>query len=229
MRILYALLLALAAPPLLAQTYPQPGLGDPRIQTVQYDPAQIIRLAVAPGLQTMVELAPGENIQIIAVGDSAAWQVSAGKRGDIFFVKNISAAAMTNMSVVTASRVYNFELIPPNGYSAVSAYHVKVTYPARAQETVLAEAEQTFDYRLSGSKSIRPSDVYQEGTRTIVEWPEDAALPAIFVLEDGRETLVNGEMQEGRFVIPGTPSKLVFRIDRKIAYAKRKTLKGTGR
>jgi type IV secretion system protein VirB9 len=217
---------ALAAPPLAAQTYPQPGLGDPHIQTVQYDPAQIIRLSVAPGLQTMVELAPGENIQTIAVGDSAAWQVSAGKRGDIFFVKNIGAAAMTNMSVVTASRVYNFELMPPNGYGGVSAYQVKVTYPARVQETALTAAEQTFEYHLSGSKTIRPSDVYQEGARTIVEWPENAALPAIFVLEDGNETLVNGEMQEGRFVIPGTPAKLVFRIDRKIAYAKRKALKG---
>ncbi len=229
MRVLFALPFAMAASPLQAQTYPQPGIGDPHVQTVQYDPVQIIRLAVAPGLQTMVELAPEENIQTIAVGDSAAWQISAGKRGDIFFVKNISAAVMTNMSVVTASRVYNFELLPPNGYGAVNAYHVKVTYPAKAQETAFTDAERTFEYRVSGSKTIRPSDVYQEGTRTILEWPEEAALPAIFVIENGKETLVNGEMQEGQFVIPGTPEKLVFRIDRKIAYAKRRALKGGGR
>lgn len=212
--------------PAVAQTYPQPGEGDPRIQTVQYDPAQIIRLSVAPGLQTLVELAPGENIQTIGVGDSAAWQVSPGKRGDIFFVKNVSANAMTNMSVVTAARVYNFELAPSGGYGEASPYHVKVVYPARVQGTVTINIEPSFEYRLSGAKVILPSSVYQEGTRTILEWPEDAALPGIFSLENGSEALVNGEMQDGRFVIPGTPAKLIFRLDRKTAYATRKVLKG---
>jgi type IV secretion system protein VirB9 len=210
-----------------AQTSPQAGEGDPRIQTVEYDPARIIRLSVAAGIQTMVELAPGENIQTIGVGDSFAWQVSSGKRGDFFFVKNVNANAMTNMSVVTASRVYNFELAPSGDYGDVSPYHVKVVYPARPQGTVSINMDPTFKYLLSGSKSIRPSSVIQEGTRTILEWPEEAALPGIFMLENGNEALVNGEMQDGRFVIPGTPEKLVFRLDRKTAYATRKTMKPT--
>jgi type IV secretion system protein VirB9 len=217
--------IALLALPAHAQTYPQPGEGDPRIQTVEYDPVRIIRLSVAAGIQTMVELAPGENIQTIGVGDSAAWQVSAGKRGDFFFVKNVNANAMTNMSVVTASRVYNFELTPSGGYGDVSPYHVKVMYPARPQGSVSISMDSTFEYLLSGAKSIRPSSVVQEGTRTILEWPEEAALPGIFMLEHGNEALVNGEMQDGRFVIPGTPQKLIFRLDRKTAYATRKAVK----
>jgi type IV secretion system protein VirB9 len=218
-------LLALLAMPANAQVYPQPGEGDPRIQTVEYDPARIIRLSVSPGLQTMVELAPGENIQTIGVGDSAAWQVSAGKRGDFFFIKNVAANAMTNMSVVTSARVYNFELVPSGGYGEVSPYHVKVIYPALAQGSETIDIEPSFEYRLSGAKSIRPSDVYQDGMRTIVEWPEDAELPGIFMLDNGREALVNGEMQDGHFVIPGTPKKLIFRLDRKTAYATRKAIK----
>jgi type IV secretion system protein VirB9 len=223
-RIWFALTV-LVALPLSAQNYPQPGPGDSRIQTVQYDPAQIIRLSVAPGLQTLVELVPGENIQTIGVGDSTAWQVSASKRGDFFFVKNVGANALTNMSVVTAARVYNFELAPSDGYGETSAYHVKVVYPAATQDAAAMSIEPSFEYRLSGSKSIRPSSVYQEGTRTILEWPDDAALPGIFMLDNGSESLVNGEMQDGRFVISGTPAKLIFRLDRKTAFATRKAIK----
>lgn len=217
--------MVLLAVPASAQVDPQPGDGDPRIQTVQYSASQIIRLSVAPGLQTIVELAPGENIQTIGVGDSVAWQVSASKRGDFFFVKNVGANAVTNMSVVTAARVYNFELAPAGGYGDISPYHVRIVYPAELGTPATEEIAPSFEYRISGSKTIRPSDVYQEGLRTVIEWPEDAALPAIFTLENGGEAIVNGEMLDGRFVIAGTPAKLVFRLDRKTAYATRKPLK----
>jgi type IV secretion system protein VirB9 len=220
-----ALLAAFASLPASAQSYPQPGEGDPRIQTVKYDPAQIIRLSVAPGLQTMVELAAGETIQTIGVGDSVAWQVTAGKRGDLFFVKNISAGAITNMTVVTAGRVYNFELSPQGGYGNISPYHVRLEYPGRANTVATIEIEPIYSYQISGSKAIKPTSVYQENNRTIVEWDEDQPLPAIFTMENGSEALVNGEMQEGRFVIAGSPTKLVFRLDKKTAYATRKTLK----
>jgi type IV secretion system protein VirB9 len=219
-------LILLFAFPAAAQTVPQQGEGDLQIQTVEYDPARIIRLSIAPGIQTMVELAAGESIQTIGVGDSSAWQVTAGKRGDFFFIKNVSASAMTNMTVVTAGRVYNFELLPFGGFDAVSPYHVRMVYPGRTKMVATIDMEPSFEYRVTGARAIRPSSVYQEGLRTIVEWPEEAALPATFVLENGHEALVNGQMEDGRFVIGGTPEKLVFRLDRKTAYATRKRLKG---
>jgi type IV secretion system protein VirB9 len=222
---MFGLLAAFISLPAFAQSYPQPGEGDPRIQTVKYDPAQIIRLSVAPGLQTMVELAAGESIQTIGVGDSVAWQVSAGKRGDFFFVKNISASAVTNMTVITAGRVYNFELAPSGGYGEVSPYHVRLEYPGRVQTVATINMEPIFEYKITGARAIRPSSVYQENNRTIVEWDADQPLPAIFTMENGSEALVNGEMQDGRFVIAGSPTKLLFRLDKKTAYATRKPLK----
>jgi type IV secretion system protein VirB9 len=220
-----AALFALVAFPAAAQIYPQPGAGDPQIQTVEYDPVRIIRLTIAPGIQTMVELAPGESIQTIGVGDSSAWQVSPGKRGDFFFIKNVNASAMTNMTVVTVGRVYNFELQPIGSYGGISPYHVRLVYPGRAEAVPIVDSVPIYEYSISGKQEIRPSSVYQEGSRTIVEWPEEAELPAIFTLENGNEALVNGEMQNGRFVIAGTPEKLVFRLDKKTAYAKRLVLK----
>jgi type IV secretion system protein VirB9 len=218
------LLMAFFAMPAYAQISPQPGEGDPRIQSVEYNPAQIIRLSVAPGLQTMVELGAGEVIQTIGVGDSASWQVSAGKRGDFFFIKNINANALTNVTVVTAGRVYNFEVVPSGGYGDISPYHVKLTYPARAKKADTVLHTPSFRYDVAGARSIRPSRVYQDGTRTLIEWPEERALPAVFIFENGQEALVNGEMQDGRFILSGTPETLVFRLDRKRAYAKRRSL-----
>jgi len=220
-------LLFVAAPAVDAQIYPQPSGGDPRIQSVEYDPAQIIRLSVPAGIQTMVELGAGEIIQTIAVGDSVAWTVSAGKRGDFFFVKNANATEATNMTVVTAGRVYNFELNATGSYGNIGAYHVKVIYPGRSTLTAAVEVERQFAYRISGSKMLRPASVYQDGTRTIIEWQADAPIPAIFTFENGVEALVNGEMENGRFVIAGAPQKLIFRIDRQIATATRRKLKGS--
>jgi type IV secretion system protein VirB9 len=216
--------LALFASAANAQVYLQPGEGDPRLQTVQFEPSQIIRLTVASGLQTLVELAPGENIQTIGVGDSIAWQVTASKRGDFFFVKNVSATNLTNLSVVTAARVYNFELVPADRYSALSPYHLRITFPIKDASRETAEASLAYSYRLFGSKSIRPARIYQEGTRTILEWSESRDMPGIFIEENGSETLVNGEMQEGRFIIPDAPAKIIFRLDRQTAYAQRENI-----
>lgn len=225
MRLLLALIALLSAQSASAQLSPQPGEGDPRIQTVNYDPAQIIRLSLTPGFQTIVELGAGEQIQTIGVGDSVAWQVSPGKRGDFFFVKNVGATALTNLTVVTIGRVYNFELSPSGGYGGISPYHVRLVYPGRNQMSVTVDIERTYEYKISGARAIRPSSVVQDGMRTILEWPEEMPLPAIFTYEDGQEALVNGEMQDGRFIIAGNPEKLVFRLDRKTAYATRRTLK----
>ncbi|MEQ1549494.1 MAG: TrbG/VirB9 family P-type conjugative transfer protein [Chakrabartia sp.] len=62
---------------------------------------------------------------------------------------------------------------------------------------------------------------------TVIEWLPKAPLPAIFRLDDdGGETLVNGEMQEGRFIVSGLPTKLIFRLDRLMAMATRTRLRG---
>ena len=70
----------------------RPGGGDPRIQTRRlYDADQVVQLQGAPGYQLDVEFAPDERIESVAVGDSAAWQVTPNRRGDRLFVKPLQA------------------------------------------------------------------------------------------------------------------------------------------
>ncbi|HEV2864984.1 MAG TPA: TrbG/VirB9 family P-type conjugative transfer protein [Allosphingosinicella sp.] len=222
-----ALALALAPGALPAQVQPQPGTGDPRVQTVDYDPDQVVLLQAAPGYQVTLEFGD-ERIENVAVGDSGSWQVTANRRGDFLFVKPLQAAP-TNMTVVTDSRVYLFELSPIYGADAGMAYTVRFRYPA--PEGAAAEEETAQGgpddapqgrYRLSGARSLRPSAISDDGVHTYIEWPAERTLPAVYTVDgQGRESLVNGAMRDEVFVIDEVVRRLVFRIDDREARAER--------
>jgi type IV secretion system protein VirB9 len=216
---------ALAAAPLAAQVAPESSPGDARVQSVPYHPDQVVLLQGAPGYQITVEFGPDEQIENVAVGDSAAWQVTPNRRGDYLFVKPVQAGVATNMTVVTSVRTYLFELAPLYGPTPQMAYTVRFSYPGAAAESIADEApasQAPGSYRLSGARALRPSRIADDGRHTYIEWPRDRALPAVYALDsEGRETLVNGAMRDDLFVIDAVAPRLVFRIDRHVAYAER--------
>ncbi len=222
MRALLALLLLVAAP-LAAQVRPQPAPGgDPRVQSVEYRQDQVVSLEVAPGYQLMLEFAPDERIESVAVGDSGAWQVTPNRAGDRVFVKALQAMP-SNLTVVTSARLYTFELNPLFSGSGSMAYVVRFTYPGAAEESADAEpAAVAGRYRLSGARALRPSRISDDGTHTYIEWPRESTLPAVYSLDErGQESLVNGMMRDDLFVIDAVVPRLVFRIDRDVARAER--------
>lgn len=225
-----AALLLLAAPTALAQVRPQPGPGDPRVQTVMFAPDQVVQLQAAPGYQITVALNPDERIESIALGDSAAWQATANKRGDYLFVKPINAGVTTNMIVITDVRMYAFELVPAYGPMEGLPFAVRFTYPASAPVAAVPSAAAPMSdttpgrYRLSGDKLLRPSAMADDGVQTEIEWPASAALPAIYAVgDDGREVLATGHVRDGRVVVDRIARKFVFRQDRRVATALRIT------
>ena len=221
MKGLIAFSIALAPAALVAQVHPAPGQGSPHVQTVLFDADQVVQLQGTPGFQIDVELASDEQIENVAVGDSAAWQVTPNRRGDHLFVKALIAGVTTNMTVVTTARTYLFELAPLSGGDM--AYTVRFRYPSAemaAADTPTATIEGR--YRLSGPRALRPSRIADDGVHTYIEWPPEAALPAVYAIDArGQETLVNGGMRDGLFVIDGVAPRLVFRIDQDTARAER--------
>ena len=218
-------LAALAAAPLAAQVEPQAQVGDPRIQSVPYNPDQVVLLQGAPGYQITVAFGPDEQIENVAVGDSGAWQVTPNRRGDYLFVKPVQSGVSTNMTVVTSVRTYLFELAPLYAASPQMAYTVRFTYPSSGTESVADEAPARAvagSYKLSGDRQLRPSKIADDGRHTYIEWPRERALPAVYALDsEGRETLVNGAMRDDLFVVDSVASRLVFRIDQHVARADR--------
>lgn len=229
MKLMLALVAAALLPlPAVAQVRPQPGSGDPRVQSVEYNAEQVVQLQGAPGYQITVEFAPDERIENVAVGDSGAWQVSANKRGDHVFVKPLMGGVSTNMVVVTDVRSYAFELTPLYGPQADMAYTVRFRYPAPVTASTAASAAEAAvpptrgRYRISGARAIRPAGIDDDGAKTYIEWPADHALPAVYSVDaSGKESLVNGNIRGGIFVIDSVTDRLVFRLDRQVARATR--------
>ncbi|MFL6770191.1 MAG: TrbG/VirB9 family P-type conjugative transfer protein [Sphingomicrobium sp.] len=213
-----------------AQVQPMPGEGDPHLQAVDYSAGQIVQLRSAPGYQLMVELSPDEQVQSVALGDSAAWQVNVSKSGDRLFLKPATSDTTTNMTVVTSVRVYNFDLIAMSGDTPDMPYTVQFRYPvsvAQIQDARFGESSAALrresSYRMSGDRLLRPLSVTDDGHRTYIVWPKESPIPAVYAPDGlGNEALVNGMMgADDVYVVDGAPKFLTFRIDGSVAHAER--------
>ena len=208
---------------LSAQVRPLPGPGDPRLQTIEYRDDQVVLIEGSPGYQVMIVFAPDEEIKSVAVGDSGSWQVSANKEGNLLFVKPVAAGSGTNMTVVTSARLYAFDL-SASGSSAPYTVQFRYPSPATMHPAAGVTAPAIGRYRLHGSRLLWPSAMSDDGTKTMIEWPESAALPAVYVRDTaGREALANGNMRAGTYVIDSVQKDLVFRLDGEVAFASRYT------
>ena len=230
MRRLVLLLALLAAAPAAAQVMPQAVGSDPRIQFVDYVADQVVLIQASQGYQVTLQLGQDELIENVAVGDGAAWQVTANQRRDLLFVKPIQGGVTTNLTVATDARIYLFELSPLVGDWSSMPFVVRFRYPETA-ETEAAGTTQMGEirghYRLSGARALRPTRIGDDGVRTFIEWPEDRPLPAVYTLDHlGNEALVNGNMRGPFYVIDSVLPSLVFRIDRHVARAVREEARG---
>lgn len=218
MRCLLPLLLLLATP--AAAQFPPINGADPRLQTVAYDPGQVVRLRVASGYQTTIALGPGEQIENIAIGDGDAWQVTPNNRGDHLFIKPLRVGSVTNLTVVTGARLYSFELTAVATPTPDAPFAVRFQYPDdQAAQPAAADLRR---YRISGARALRPDAISDDGVRTSIAWKPDQSLPAVFAVDDqGQEVLLDGQMRDGRYVIDAVHETLVFRLDRQTARAAR--------
>ena len=126
--------LALAAPALA---------DDPRLRTLVFDEAQVVRIDGKVLVQTTIKFAPDEVIENVAIGDSTAWQVQPNKAQTILFVKPLEPTARTNMTVVTDKRTYLFDLVASPRNAAL--YVLQFRYPElekAAEEARLAAAAE---------------------------------------------------------------------------------------
>ena len=110
--------LALSAPALA---------DDPRLRTLVFDEAEVVRIDGKVLVQTTIKFAPDEVIENVAIGDSAAWQVQPNRAQTILFVKPLDPTARTNMTVVTSERTYLFDLVASPKNAAL--YVLQFRYP----------------------------------------------------------------------------------------------------
>ncbi len=226
--IVASMALALLTAPLCAEITPRAGDGDAHIQTVAYDPQQVVGLHVAAGYAVTVVFSPDERVETVTLGDSAGWQVTVDRRADHMVIKPLGNPPPTNLTVMSDQRTYNFTLYGA-GHGAmmgdgVQPYLVSFTYPESLAEPVLAVVAPPapIRYKLRGDKTIWPATVTDDGAATAIRWPADQTIPAVYQ-QDERDhlALVNGVMQGGVYRVEGVHRRLVFVLGRARASADR--------
>ena len=211
--------------------HPKPDLRpDPRISLRPYQADAITMVDTRPGFETTVQFADDERVENIAIGDSAAWQVTPNRRANLVFVKPASVKApVTNMTVVTDKRTYLFAL----HVAARAQYMLRFAYPEPlvAQPTEAAApppknvpqrpaAERlNFAWKASGDKSLMPAMIFDDGQSTYLAWPDKVALPVILELSpDGKSTGPVNTSQSGPYiVVAGRHDALLLQSGRKQA------------
>ncbi len=208
-----ALVIALLAPQgAQAVEVPRPGLADPRIKTIDYDPQQVVRVVGAFRTATQIRFAPDETILHVALGDTSGWEVA--PETNILFAKPTSPRAPTNLIVTTRTqagetRHYTFELATragPSGRATPDTFFVvQFRYPdaekLRLQAALSDEARvleqrvvqlklergvlegpRNLAYELQGSEAIAPSEITDNGRFTVLRFPGAQAVPAVYAV-----------------------------------------------
>lgn len=212
--------------------------ADQRIRTLRYDPDQIVRVSGHPGIQSTIEFAPDERIENIAVGDSAAWQVTPNRRASVIFLKPLVAVSRSNMTVVTDRRTYMFDLVT-SARRAAPLYALKFSYaagelrvadtpvapekPATAPVPTVAPApvrpdQFNFAWTSKGAANLVPERVFDDGTALYLAWHRNVPLPAIMTLsEDRKEETLSYRVDGEYIVVSPIPSNIMLRYARKQA------------
>lgn len=206
---------------------PKAGAADPRMRWIDYDPAQVYRVQGAFRTATQILFGDGETIQHVALGDSVSWEVAA--EGGILFIKPKEAQAATNLIVTTSGdgrlRNYMFELVTAEpGRRGGAYYQIRFRYPQderdRAAATLSAaeaavqqrmtalklergavEGARNYSYAVQGASELQPSEVSDNGRFTVLRFPANQPVPAIYaVTSDGTESLVPFDVR-GEFVV----------------------------
>ena len=221
-RLALALALSLACAAAQAADVPQPGMTDSRIQTVDYDPEQVIVLLGALNYQFMLEFGTDERIENVSIGDAVGWQVTPNKAANRLFIKPVDPKGGTNMAVVTTSRRYTFDLrIAPRSARGAVPYVVRFRYPQPYVALPEPDPEPqpvNEAYLVAGSEQNRPLRIFDDGRMTYFEWASNAAQPAIFAVgSKGEESLVNVGVRGRYTVVEQLAARFILRNGKEVA------------
>jgi type IV secretion system protein VirB9 len=172
-----------------APDVPRPA-DDGRLKTVRYEASEVVRVQGRRGFQSMIEFGAEERIENVAVGDSAAWQVTPNKRANMLFVKPILPDARTNMTVVTDRRTYLFDLVTAPA-KADPVYALRFSNPPAPRPSteptapvLKAEAPPTlpplrhhYGWTAKGDAALLPARTYDDGVTTYLAWPARRRCP----------------------------------------------------
>lgn len=217
---LLCLTVLLLATPAAGQTLS----GDQRFQTIEYSANRVPTVRMAAETAQIFLFAPAETIQTVALSEPGAFSVEVSSTGDGLTVRPNGGTPSARLSVRTILRAYEIELAMGSGTSVPQIIQFAYNPEPSWKDTAAPKALPGVSYKLSGSKALLPKSISDDGKKMYITWGDDQAIPAIFSLSpSGGEEMVNGFMRAGVFTIDRIHDRLVFRLDRLVATARRST------
>lgn len=209
---------------------PTPVYGETRMVTFDYDDDRFYKVLVRPKNRTQLKFGAEERVTYVSAGDKSNFIVTVPTSKQFVEVQPKWENVSTNMLVVTTKRSYNLEL---QSTAEGKKWYARVTwtYDDAAGIDVTAaggdgagtlgknrgitrdvlnsvDVEKiNFKYEIAGDALFRPTQVFDDGTRTYVRLPERLQeLPAMVM-----ETPDTHEKQLVDYVV-STPYLIVPRI-----------------
>ncbi len=215
------ILLSIMLWPLFAFADNKPIAMDSRIKTFIYSENDVFRLVVHYGYQTSIEFADGEEIQTISVGNNYAWQLTpVGRR---LFIKPLEENILTNMTILTNKRSYQFEVQSKLLSYTVDeelVYVVRFFFPEadfdKARPNIVSNETKdiiptivpyNFNYSLTGPDAIAPVKIFDDGVNTFFKFDDKLqVLPTISIKSD-KGVLPLEPRKRGDYVIVNSVGK----------------------
>ena len=177
---------------------------------------------------TDIQLEPGETVLNIHIGDSSRWEVATSYTGSVkgkithLIIKPREVNIKTSMVIGTSKRTYHLKLKSHKTeyYPMVKFFYADelekklenereqsiMTYEANTLSTGEYLSKLSFSYELKGKAKFKPTRVYNDGLKTIIEMPaavKNDNMPTLLLIQEDSSdpVLVNYRLQNNRFIV----------------------------
>lgn len=204
-----------------ALSSPKGSKSDDRIQSITNNPNDVVKINVADGFVSAIVFDQNESILDVMAGFPSGYEFKeAGNilylkprsiNIDSAIIQPAAEFWNTNILVTTTKQIYAFDLIVVDQKDSKVSYRVNINYPqnnavAKMEKDAKKDAEKLNDELISlktprnwdyfmkigeDSSPIVPSFTYDDGQFTYIGFEKNASFPAVFLYENGKETILN--------------------------------------
>lgn len=198
-----------------AATFASGSSYDARMQTVMYNPDDVVKVRVKPGTVSVVQVSGDEKIEDVGLGDPGAWNVSV-RNNTIFFRPVSEDNPDTNVVVVTDKRAYTLFL---TSVKTNPTFVLRFEYPK--PKPILFDNKKipctdggvvNGRYQVQGDESVKPNKIWDDGRFTCFTWENSKTMPVVYRIDsDGNENLVNSSMEKNVMVVHDISPEFLLR------------------
>lgn len=201
-----------------------------------YSPSQLYKIYCKLNYLTDIALKPGEPITFVGGGDTGQWMLDTSTIDGVahLYLKPIAKGARTNLIVNTTHHSYQILCEEGDWYNPMIkwAYGSEAIMESVAQQkmnaqiytsTVANTEDLNFNYRISGKASWKPERVFDDGSKTIIQFKKGVKkMPVLFAKEKGHKevSLVNYQTRNNCIIVARTFDEAELREGKEVVKIK---------